>query len=51
MVANFPSGKAPRPDGFNTEFMKKCGPVISLSLSISMTYVGTFMKGTLACRV
>jgi hypothetical protein len=51
VVANLPSGKAPGPDGFNTDFMKKCWPGISLSLSILMTYVGTFMKGTLACRV
>jgi hypothetical protein len=29
VVANLPSGKAPGLDGFNTDFMKKCWPIIS----------------------
>jgi hypothetical protein len=28
IVANFPDGKSPGLDGFNTEFMKKCWPII-----------------------
>jgi hypothetical protein len=29
IVASLPSGKSPGPDGFNTDFMKKCWSVIS----------------------
>jgi hypothetical protein len=28
IVSNLPNGKSPGPDGFNTEFLKKCWPVI-----------------------
>jgi hypothetical protein len=28
VVANFPSDKSPGPDGFNTDFVKKCWPII-----------------------
>jgi hypothetical protein len=28
-VNNLPSGESPRPDGFNTDFMKRCWKVIS----------------------
>ena len=29
VVRNLPSDKAPGPDGFNTDFVKKCWPIIS----------------------
>jgi hypothetical protein len=29
IVKNFPSKKSPGPDGFNTDFMKKCWPIIA----------------------
>ena len=27
VVKHLPSDKAPRPDGFNTDFLKKCWPI------------------------
>jgi hypothetical protein len=29
IIARLPNGNAPGPDGFNTDFLKKCWPVIS----------------------
>jgi hypothetical protein len=29
IVTNLPTGKSPRPEGFNTDFMKKCWQIIS----------------------
>jgi hypothetical protein len=29
IIRNLPSNKSPGPDGFNTDFVKKCWPVIS----------------------
>jgi hypothetical protein len=30
IVKNIPSGKSPSPDGFNTDFIKKCWPIIAI---------------------
>jgi hypothetical protein len=32
IVKNLPSGKSPSPDGFNTDFIKKCWDIISPDL-------------------
>lgn len=48
VVGDLPSGKAPGPDGFNTNFIKNAS---QLSLRISTTYVWAFMKEIFACKV
>jgi hypothetical protein len=45
VVANLPSSKAPVPDSFNTDFMRKCWPTISqdffIYVVISMMKIST----------
>jgi hypothetical protein len=47
IVASLPSGKSPGPDGFNTDFMKKCWSVIS---SDSHAICSSFYDGTICMQ-
>jgi hypothetical protein len=48
IVKNLPSGKSPGPDGFNTDFMKKCWGLLPM---ISMKCVMLSIMKTSVCKV
>jgi hypothetical protein len=48
VVSNLKSDKSPGPDGFNTDFMKKCWPVTK---RIFMIYARVFSIMIFVCKV